>query len=369
MLDLDENILAIDIGKGTEDIYFYQPHQRLENGVHIIRPSRAQILKRILNQHLNSNYDLLVDGTIMGGEPWHAPLYKIAQMPNREVIMTPKAALSLRYNLDQVKTRGVKIHDQLPSKDQQHHFYFETFDVNFHWYEKIFQELDIEIFDECDTILLACQEHGYTGSRNISPREFRLLECYQRFLDKSPVLTSLMFERSKVPTFAWRLKANTDLAHKFFPNSKIFIMDSSPAVVLGTQLDPTVTDGIKTVINIGNGHTLVMVLNNEWEVLAIWEHHTGGLTTTQMDDFLVKLFSNKLDHLSVLKQGGHGYYQRIPSIPDEARETIVVIGPNRDLLRRSKFSKSILWAHPLGNMMLSGPAGLLKTYEAKKVKV
>jgi len=301
----------------------------------------------------------------MGGEPWHVPLYKIAQMPNREVIMTPNAAFSLRYNLDQVKIRGVKIHDQLPSKHHGDYFHFETFDVNYPWYEKIFQELNIDIFDECDTILLACQEHGFTGSRDISPREFRMFECYQRFLDKSPVLTSLMFARTEVPDFAWRLKANTDLANDFFPKSKIFIMDSSPAVVLGTQLDPIVTDGIKTVVNIGNGHTLVMVLNNNWEILAIWEHHTGGLTTIHIDEFLTKLFSNKLDHATVLKQGGHGYYQRVSDIPDEAAETIVAIGPNRDLLRGSKFSKSILWAHPLGNMMLSGPAGLLKTYEAK----
>jgi uncharacterized protein (DUF1786 family) len=177
-----------------------------------------------------------------------------------------------------------------------------------------------------------------------------------------------MFEHSEIPDFAWRFKANADLVKKFFPKSRIFLMDSSPAVVLGTMLDPKVPEDLKTVINIGNGHTLVMVLNSKWEILAIWEHHTGSLTTARMDEFLEKLFSSQLSHEFVLQQGGHGFYKRIREIPSKAADSIVVLGPNRNLLEESKFTDSIIWSHPLGSMMLSGPAGLLKTYEIKSRK-
>jgi len=365
MLDIGEKVLAIDIGKGTEDVFYYDPQQKLENCIQIIRPSRAQILKRKLDHHIETNFNILLDGTIMGGEPWHVPLYKIAQMPNREVIMTPSAARSLRYDLDQVKSRGVTVQEKLPPKNDSSHIYFETFDVDLQWYEKVFNGFDMDISKECDVILLACQEHGYPGPNGGSVREFRMRECYQRYLDTSPVLTSLMFEHSEIPDFAWRFKANADLVQNFFPKSNVFLMDSSPAVILGTMLDPKVTYGLKTVINIGNGHTLVMILNSNWEILAIWEHHTGSLTTARMDEFLEKLFSNQLSHELVLQQGGHGFYKPNREISSKAAENIVVLGPNRNLLKESKFADAITWSHPLGSMMLSGPAGLLKTYEIK----
>jgi uncharacterized protein (DUF1786 family) len=368
MLDLNKNILAIDIGKGTEDIFYYEPQRKLENCIQIIRPSQAQLLKQQLDHYRVANYDIFIDGTIMGGEPWHNTLYKIAQMPNREVIMTPSAARSLRYNLDQVKSRGVKILDHIPSKTDSNQIHLETYDIDFQWYGKVFNGIDINIFRECDVLLLACQEHGYPGPNGGSVREFRMRECYQRFLDTSPVLTSLMFEYLEIPDFAWRFKANADLAREFFPQAEIFLMDSSPAVVLGTMLDPKVPDGLKTVINIGNGHTLVMVLNSKWEILAVWEHHTGGLSTSSLDEFLEKLFSNRLSHEFVLQQGGHGFYKRIREISSKAANNIIVLGPNRDIIKESKFTDSIIWSHPLGSMMLSGPAGLLKTYEIKSKK-
>ncbi len=363
MLQLDEKILAIDIGKGTEDIFYFEPNKRLENCIQIIRPSRAQQLRRNLDSQLITNSNILVDGTIMGGEPWNSPLYKIAAIPNRNVIMTPTAAYSLRYNLDQVKSHGIKIQNNLPDKNSSY-YRITTSDIDFRWYEQVFSGLDIDIFHDCDVVLIACQEHGYDKDGG-SAREFRMRKLYQNHLEESPFLTNLMFTQDEIPDFAWRFQSNADLAKEFFPNSKILLMDSSPSVILGTILDSTCPDGIKTVINIGNGHTLVMVLNSQWEILAIWEHHTGNLIRNGLDVYLDTLFSNKLTNEFVLQHGGHGYYQRARIIPEEAKDQIVVVGPNRDLLSNSKFKKSIHFAHPLGSMMLSGPAGLLKTYEYK----
>ena len=123
-------------------------------------------------------------------------------------------------------------------------------------------------------------------------------ECYQQYLNDSPKLTSLMCHSSEVPDFAWRFKANINLIKKYFPHSEVFIMDSSPAVVLGTMLDPTVPNGAKTVINIGNGHSLAMVLDNNWNIIAIWEHHTGSFQSNpdNFDYYLQKLYKDELTH-------------------------------------------------------------------------
>ncbi len=367
MLDLDDNILAIDIGKGTEDIFYYEPNKKLENCIQIIKPSYAQILRKTLESYLNTNHNIYLDGSIMGGEPWHLPLYKIAQNPNRNVIMSSNSAYSLRYNLDQVKAKGIKIQDPMVYHSNPRNIKLETKDINFKWYQNVFQGLNIDLFSECETVLLACQEHGYSGPQGGSAREFRMREYYQRYLENSSSLTSLMFHSSEIPDFAWRFKSNVKLTKSFFPHSEVFIMDSSPAVVLGTILDSFVPEGPKTVINMGNGHTLVMILDGTWDVMAIWEHHTGSFISDprKLDDYLNRIFRNELSQEEVLQEGGHGFYKKVSEIPQNAANTIVVLGPNRNLLKESFYRDSIIWAHPLGSMMLSGPAGLLKTYEIK----
>ncbi|MFW9779101.1 MAG: DUF1786 family protein [Candidatus Heimdallarchaeota archaeon] len=366
MLNLHEKILAIDVGKGTEDIYLFEPDQNLENGIHVIRPSRANLLRKQLDIQLPRLTNLYFHGTIMGGEPWHIPLYKIAQNSNRKVIMTSKSAKSLRYKLDQVTSRGVIVQDPLPRIDQKGKL-FETYDIDFAWIDQFFRGLDINIFETTDIVLIACQEHGYPGPESISVRQFRIQEMYQRYLEINPYLESLMFHQNEIPKFAWRFQANVERTRQYFPESQIFVMDSSPAVILGTMLDPIIPSGVKTIINIGNGHTLAMILNETWEVLAIWEHHTGQFRSdpTELDEYLEKLFETRLNQKFVLEHGGHGYYQRISKIPESAAKQIVAIGPNRSLLQDSRFKNAISWVHPLGSMMLAGPAGLLKTYEAR----
>ncbi|MFW9854994.1 MAG: DUF1786 family protein [Candidatus Thorarchaeota archaeon] len=366
MLNLHERVLAIDVGKGTEDIYLFEPHQNLENGIHVIRPSRAYLLRKQLDMQLRGLTNLYFHGTIMGGEPWHIPLYKIAQNPNRKVVMTSRSAKSLRYKLDQVTSRGVIVQDPLPKMDENSKR-IETYDIDFEWIDQFFRGLDINIFETTHVLLIACQEHGYPGPEPISVRQFRIQEMYQRYLEKHPYLESLMFHQNEIPKFAWRFQANVERARQYFPGAQIFVMDSSPAVILGSMLDPIIPSGAKTIINLGNGHTLAMVLSKSWEVLAVWEHHTGQFRSnpTGLDEYLEKLFTSQLNQEFVLEHGGHGYYQRITKIPESAAKQILAIGPNRSLLQDSRFKDAISWVHPLGSMMLAGPAGLLKTYEAR----
>ncbi len=371
MFSINQKVLCIDVGKGTEDILFYETKwkETPENCIQIVKPSRAQLLnKKLARFREEGKGDVFADGRIMGGEPWHKQIYAIAQDPTRSVYMTPPSAMSLRYDLKAVQARGITIVNDLPEDILKTALTIETKDVDYDWLFNCFEGIDINLKEEVDVVLLACQEHGNPGTVGTSSRTFRMKFYYQQHLDKSPRLSSLMFASQEVPEAAPRLKANVEAARETFPDAEIYIMDSSPAVILGTIVDQALPKGPRTIVNIGNGHTLAMVLDEQDEVLAIWEHHTSGLTTSTLWKFLTRLFNDEMDHEDLIQQGGHGYYQR-GDIPKEATRHIIVLGPNRKLLPPGKRDEAfIYWAHPIGAQMLSGPVGLLKTYEEKKFK-
>ncbi len=368
MFTVDQKILCIDIGKGTEDVLFYDPKWKNvpENCIQMVKPSRAQILDAKLAKFREKKIgDVHAWGRIMGGEPWHKHVYAIAQDPNRSVYMTPSAAKSLRYDLDDVASRGVSIVDTLPESPPNSTLIIETKDVDFEWYIRSFKGMDVDLQNDCDVILLACQEHGNPSKKGVSIRDFRMKFYYYHHLSKNPRLSSLMFHDDEVPEEAPRWKANVEAAKEIFPDANVYIMDSSPAVILGTIIDPTLPKGPRTIVNIGNGHALAMILDESNEVIAIWEHHTGGLTPERLWMFLDELFNNEMNHEDLLRRGGHGHYQR-EEIPKEATRHVIVLGPNRRLLSPGKKGdRTVYWAHPMGAQMLSGPVGLLKTYEEK----
>ena len=100
-------ILAIDIGKGTEDAMLYDPKKPMENAIQLVLPSTAQILAKSISKAKSDN--ICISGELMAGEPWHKEVYARCKRLPESVVMTKTAALSLRYNLDQVRNKGVKI--------------------------------------------------------------------------------------------------------------------------------------------------------------------------------------------------------------------------------------------------------------------
>ena len=95
------------MGKGTEDVMIFQQGTRIENSIQIVSPSTAQILAKKINQ-INKR-PILIKGELMAGEPWHKEVYKLCAEAPESVIMTNSTARSLRYVLDQVRSKGVKI--------------------------------------------------------------------------------------------------------------------------------------------------------------------------------------------------------------------------------------------------------------------
>jgi uncharacterized protein (DUF1786 family) len=62
-------VLTVDVGTGTQDIYLYDGRLDIENGFKIIVPSPTMMINKRIRALTMSGDALLLTGTIMGGGP------------------------------------------------------------------------------------------------------------------------------------------------------------------------------------------------------------------------------------------------------------------------------------------------------------
>ena len=108
-------ILIIDVGKGTEDILLIKEQDienldDISNSIQLVVPSTAQLLKDHLTK-IHPKESILFTGYTMAGEPWNKIIYRKCQLNPETVFMTEQSALSLKYDLDFIKSKGIIIED------------------------------------------------------------------------------------------------------------------------------------------------------------------------------------------------------------------------------------------------------------------
>jgi uncharacterized protein (DUF1786 family) len=104
-------------------------------------------------------------------------------------------------------------------------------------------------------------------------------------------------------------------------------------------------------------------------IISLYEHHTGEMSTEQIEDFTSRLITGDLPHEDVFNSKGHGVYYAEGG--DSAggtaqrggRPIVAVTGPQRGKLRDSGLDP--YFAVPHGDMMVSGCFGLLWAYAEK----
>jgi len=62
-------ILTIDVGTGTQDIFLYDSRLEIENGLKLIVPSPTLIMNRRLQEATRQGQPVLLTGVLMGGGP------------------------------------------------------------------------------------------------------------------------------------------------------------------------------------------------------------------------------------------------------------------------------------------------------------
>jgi uncharacterized protein (DUF1786 family) len=335
------NILAIDIGAGTQDILLYDPRLTPENCISLILPAPTRFFAQQIE---DCRQNLFIDGDPIGGGAISSQLRKHIEKGYR-VTMTEDAAYTLRNNLNEVKSYGIEIAPDKEDKINGAQLSFTEINIPLlkHFLSHYGENL------QADLIALAVQDHGIPP-QGTSNREFRFQHIKERLLhDNRP--ESFVYKRSEIPPYFKRMHAIARSASSQ-GNCEVLLMDTAFAAILGCiEESPSAL-----FINVGNSHTLAAIVR-EGMIFGLFEHHTSCLTRDKIERFLMKFQRGTLSSQEVLDDGGHGSVV-LESFPRDHCEEIIVTGPNRELLENSTLKTR--FAAPYGNMMLTGPFGLVK---------
>jgi uncharacterized protein (DUF1786 family) len=136
-------------------------------------------------------------------------------------------------------------------------------------------------------------------------------------------------------------------------------MDTGAAAVLGILGDLVVARAVESsgaiLVNIGNMHTFGVAISGR-RIYGVFEHHTGGITPDVLSHLVNRLRVGQLTHREVLEWGGHGAAFASNFQGAGSFELVAITGPNRQIARSLGYHQAV----PHGDMMLSGPFGLVE---------
>lgn len=353
-------ILTIDIGTGTQDIYLYDSRLDIENGFKIVVPSPTMIVYRRIQAATNRKEPILLTGVTMGGGPsqWAAEAHARA---GYSVFATPEAAKSFNDDLDQVEEMGIRVVSEdeamkLPVTIPR----LRLHDLDVTAIGKAFDSFDISLHN-LTAVAVAVFDHG-NAPPNYSDRQFRF-DYLDRRIRKENRLSAFAYLADDVPEIMTRLlgvvKSYRDGTQFFLEGVPLVVMDTAPAAVLGATYDKQVAARQRVmVLNVGNFHTLAFRLGPTG-IEGVFEHHTGLVDLPKLEHLLVLLAKGELTHEDVFGDNGHGaliYHPVALPLPDR-EYGVAVTGPRRNMMRDSDLHP--YFAVPFGDMMLAGCYGLL----------
>lgn len=361
-------ILTVDIGTGTQDIYLFDSRLDIENGFKLVLPSPTMIVHRRLKEATRRGEAVLLTGVIMGGGPsqWAAEAHARA---GYRIYATPEAARSFNDDLAVVQGMGIEVVGEDEVKRlQKRTTTIEMRDFDFAGIVHTFEEYGISL-KRLGAVAVAVFDHG-NAPPDVSDRQFRFDYLDQRIRQENR-LSAFAYRANEIPAIMTRLQAVADSAERL--DAPLVVMDTAPAAVLGATFDPWVVSQPRVLIaNVGNFHTLAFRLKADeaggYGIEGVFEHHTGLLDLPKLEALLLSLAEGSLKYADVFGQHGHGalIYDPTP-FPLEAGELRVsVTGPRRNIFKRvtpdnfpRKPSVRAYFAVPFGDMMLAGCFGLL----------
>lgn len=359
-------ILTVDVGTGTQDIFLYDSRLDLENGFKLVVPSPTMMVHRRIREATRRQEPLLLTGVIMGGGPsqWAAEEHVRSGLP---VFATPDAARSFNDDLVAVRQMGIEVVSEdeaaaLPGRVQR----IELRDFDFAAIYRALGEFGADL-KSLAAVAVAVFDHG-NAPPNYSDRQFRFDYLDERIRADNR-LSAFAFREDAVPEIMTRLQAVVQSARSdpaLPADLPLVVMDTAPAAVLGASFDPLVAARERKLIaNVGNFHTLAFRLG-PGGIEGVFEHHTGLLDLPKLEGLLRALADGSLEHDDVFGDHGHGaliYEPRplplpAPGEPDgNGPFGLAVTGPRRSMMRGSNLRPH--FAVPFGDMMIAGCFGLL----------
>lgn len=333
-------ILAIDIGAGTQDILLYDSKLTPENCISMILPTPSRYYADLIER---CDQDLYIEGDPIGGGAIPSLLKKHIKKGHR-VIMNEDAAYTVRNNLNEVKDSGIEIVNVEQDGFQGKKLKLHEIDLG------ILKNYLENYGEKCDPdlVAIAVQDHGIQPE-GTSNRVFRFKVIEDKLKkDQRPV--SFVYAQNEIPEYFRRMKAVAQTAMTQI-GCEVLVMDTSFAAILGCLEEVHSS----LFVNVGNNHTLAAIIS-EGRVEGLMEHHTRSLNTEKLDELLVRFMRGEVTSKEILEDGGHGAVVLRSGL--KKNKEIIVTGPNREILKNSRLN--VRFAAPHGNMMLTGPFGLVK---------
>ena len=352
-------ILALDIGAGTEDILLYDDKKKsVENCIKIVLPSPSQILAAKVREATRLCQDLYIKGDIIGGGVFTSSLKKHVRAGLR-IVMTRNAAFTVRNNLDEVRDLGIEITQESLSTN----FNGKTLDleeVNLTRLKAFLSNFN-ESLSDVDVVAIAVQDHG-VFPKGTSNRIFRIQKM-QELLESDSRPECLAFKEDEIPSCFLRMKSAAKVSRRQLPKADVLVMDTALVAILGCLKDQAIEKkSLVLAVNVGNGHTMAAIIFRG-RIVGLLEHHTQALNPHKIERLLIDFADGELSNEDVFKDGGHGLF----FLDDPPRfskiKTIAATGPNRHIL--AKTNLSIHFAAPAGDVMMTGPIGLVEVAKRK----
>ena len=159
------------------------------------------------------------------------------------------------------------------------------------------------------------------------------------------------------------MKSAARASKRQLPKAKTLLMDTATDAILGCLNDVDAKQSRQfLVVNVGNGHTIAALISNG-NITGILEHHTRMLSPTKIEKFLIDFANGSISDNKVFKDGGHGLFYLASAPGFTEIDMILATGPNRRLLTGSNLE--ICFANPAGDVMMTGPIGLVEAATRK----
>lgn len=360
-------ILAVDIGTGTQDILLFNSEKEMENSLLMVMPSPTQIIAKKIRKATRKGKTIVLTGNIMGGGPSTFAI-KDHIKAGFPVYATEQAALTINDNIETVKVFGVRIVSEEEAKklacgENALEIVMQDFDP-----ESISSALSAFEVQMPENYAVAVQDHGNAPEKSNRVYRFELL---RELIEGGGELENFVYNPEEIPEAFTRMRAQADSLLKAAGKrkTKAVFMDTGPAAIFGALTDPAAIQP-SVVVNIGNGHTLGALVN-ENRITAIFEHHSFLMNPEKLQDYILRLADGNLGFEEIFADGGHGAYIREAPGFEQIR-SIMVTGPKREMLEKlskSEIREEIIdklhFAAPFGSMMLSGCFGLLAGFFEK----
>ena len=361
-------LLAVDVGTGTQDILLFDSDLEVENCFKLVMPSPTMMVARKVKAATRRSSPLLLTGVTMGGGPSAWATRDHAQA-GHTVYATPDAARSFNDDLDAVAAEmGIQFvseDEALTLRQNDGICHVDLKDFDYPAIARAFESFGLDLAHQyrIDAVAVAVFDHG-NAPPGYSDRQFRFDYLAERLgnMDRGQItdrldwFSTFVFPTGNIPSIMTRMQAVADAYASDQIDSPLFVMDTAPAAVLGALMDPQVGQHEQLIVaNVGNFHTLAFRLGPD-RIEGIFEHHTGLIDQTHLDDLITALAGGTLTHETVFDDHGHGallYTQE--SMPSDF---LCVTGPRRNLMRTSRHSP--YFAVPYGDMMIAGCFGLVR---------